>query len=63
MLECRVVVPGSGWDWSRARTDARRLGERVSSLPGTEHRLLRAVSGFSVCVSPTKETNINVDNC
>lgn len=48
MLECRVVVPGSGWDWSRARTDARRLGERVSSLPGTEHRLLRAVSGFSV---------------
>lgn len=58
--ECRVVVPGGGWDCSRARAAAGRPGERVSSLPGTEEKLLRAVSGCSVCVAPETVANENV---
>lgn len=50
-LERRVGVPGSWWDFSRARAGAKRPGERVSSLLGTEEKWLRAESRFSVYVA------------
>lgn len=49
--QCRVVVPGSGWDCSRARAGAGRPRERVSSLPGTERFAEGCVRVFYLCSS------------
>lgn len=54
-----MVVPGGGWDCSRARAGAWRPEERVSSLPG-KRSCYSLCLGFPLYVAPETMGNVDV---